>query len=391
MVVACSLALAACGSSGGSEPAATTEAAAASTTEAAAPTTTAADDEEPAADEDGGDEGALPSDEADAPSGDWVSVRFNVAAEPEPEDFNPGSAEARLYDVTPTCDGDGPCELELAAGGEGGSYAMPDVEPITGEPITLEPEGSAWVDSYEYPDAVGCTAELDGPYLETFEERSLEPVLGDDGEIIGLVGTVLFTDTLNAEGRAAGCPASSEATWAYAVVMAPSDGVRAIDEYSVNGTFRETLEVTASEGQVNDLYQPGGISTSLPDYDIDLAGSCSDGECSVEFAQQNGDGDMRRVELLSEDGRGLLGTYEEEIGCTHDVTGEVVFDGGAYEATGAYEDLTPIWIEDGEVKAFIGRYYRVAEPTELGETDPSCRTTQTIEAWTYLVDTDVLG
>lgn len=385
------LVLAACGSSGGSEPAATTAAGSSSTTEAEAATSSTEVDAEADPADGGDEEGALPTDEADAPSGAWVSVRFNVAVEPEPDDFNPGSAEARLYEVTPDCDGEGPCRLELAGGGEGGSYALPDVEPITGEPVTLEPEGDAWVDSYEYPDAVGCTAELDGPYLETAEERSLEPVLGDDGEITGLVGTVLFTDTLNDAGRAAGCPASSEATWGYAVVMAPNDGIRGIEEYAVDGTFRETLEVTASEGHTNELFQVGGISTSLPDYDIDLAGSCSDGECSVELAQQNGDGDTRRAELVSEDGRGLLGTYEEEVGCTDDDTGEPVFDTGAYAATGAYEDLTPIWIEDGEVKAFIGRYYRIAEPTDLGKTDPSCRTTQSIEAWTYLVDTDVLA
>ncbi|HWJ61230.1 MAG TPA: hypothetical protein VNS19_04605 [Acidimicrobiales bacterium] len=381
------LVLAGCGSSGGSEAADTTEAKATTTTAAKADktTTTEADDEEEA------DAGGLPTDEADAPSGSWISVRFNVAVEPEPDDFNVGSAEARLYDIEPKCDGDAPCELEVSGGGDDGSFAMPDTEPITGDPITLEPEDGAWTDSYEYPDDVGCTAELDGPYLHTSEERELEPVYGDDGEITGLVGTTILTDTLTDEGRAAGCPASSEATYAYAVVVAPNDGIRDIEEYSVNGTFKQTLEVTAEEGQVNPLYKEGGISTTLPEYDVDLAGSCGDGECSVEFAQVNGDGETRRAELVSEDGRGLLGTFEEGGGCSNDETGDKIFESGAYESTGGYEDLTPVWVEDGEVKAFVGRYYHVAEPTELGKSDPNCATTQSIEAWVYLVDTDSLG
>lgn len=385
------LVLAGCGSSSGSDGAADDDAKATTTAAAKAEkttTTTEADDE--ADDASSSDEG-LPTTEADAPSGDWISVRFNVAVEPEPKDYNPGSAEARLYAIEPDCSGSGPCDLVVSGGGEGGSFGMPDTPEIGGEPVTLEAEGSEWTDSYEYPDDVGCTAELDGPYLHTTEERSLEPVRNDDGEITGLVGTLLMTDTLTDEGRAAGCPASSEATYAYAVVVAPNDGIRGIDEYSVNGTFRQTVEVTASEGQINPQFQEGGLSTTLPDHDIDLAGSCADGECSVEFAQVNGDGDTRRTELVSEDGRGLLGTYDEEGGCSDDDTGEIVFDSGAYSSTGAYEDLTPIWIEDGQVKAFVGRYYHVAEPTELGKTDPSCSTKQAMEGWAYLVDTSVLG
>jgi hypothetical protein len=111
----------------------------------------------------------------------------------------------------------------------------------------------------------------------------------------------------------------------------------------------------------------------------------------VEFAQLNGQNDTRRTELVSKDGRSLTGTYDEDGGCA-DADGKVVLDEGAYDATGAYEDLTPIWVDDGEVKAFVGKYYRVAEPTAAGKAaDPSCTKTETIEAWVYLVDTDVLG
>lgn len=383
------LVLAGCGSSSGSDGAAKNDAKATTITEAKADETTTTE----AADGDAADDekSALPTDEADAPSGDWISVRFNVATEPEPKDFNPGSAEARLYDIEADCDGDEPCSLTFSGGAEGGGFEMPDTVEISGDDVTLEPDGDAWTDSYEYPDDVGCTAELDGPYLHTTEERSFEPVYDDDGEITGLVGTLFLTDSLTSEGRAAGCPASSEATYAYAVVAAPNEGIRGIDEYSVDGTFRQTTEVTAEEGQVNPLFKVGGISTTLPDYDVDLAGSCGDGDCSVEFAQVNGDGNTRRAELTSEDGRGLNGTYEEQGGCSDDDTGEIIFESGAYDSTGTYEDLTPIWVENGEVKAFVGRYSHTGTPTALGKTDPSCSTTQTFESWVYLVDTDSLG
>ncbi|MGN6694760.1 MAG: hypothetical protein ACTHN0_11355 [Aquihabitans sp.] len=387
--VLAALVLAGCGSSSGSdgakkaEPKATTT----STTEAKADdvektTTTEADDST--------DEG-LPTDEADAPSGAWISVRFNVATQPEPEEFNPGSAEARLYDIEPDCNGDDPCSLTFKGGAEGGGFQMPDTAEIGGDNITLEPKGDSWTDSYEYPDDIGCTAELDGPYLHTTEERELEPVYGADGELTGLVGTLIMTDSLTSEGRSAGCPASSEATYAYAVVAAPNDGIRDIDEYSVNGTFRETIEVTDEVGQVNPLYKKGGISTTLPKYDVDLAGTCADGECSVEFAQVNGDGDTRRAELTSENGRSLNGTFDETGGCSDDDTGDMIFDTGAYDSTGTYEDLTPIWVEDGEVKAFVGRYSHTSNPTELGMTNPSCSTIQTLDSWVYRVDTDSLG
>lgn len=388
VVALAALVLAGCGSSGGDAKAKTTTTEAeATTTEAKATTTTEADDDEQAS----GDPEGLPTDEADAPEGDWISVRFLVATEPQPEDFNKGSAEARLYDVQPDCPGDDePCSLELGPGGDGGNYAMPGAEEIEGEPITLEPEGDEWTDTYDYPDAIGCTDELDGPYIDTTEERTMKPVYGEDGELTGLVGTVLFTDTLTDEGRAAGCPASSEATYAYAVVAAPNEGLADIDEYTVDGDFKQTLEVISSENQSNPRFQPGGISTTLPKYDATMAGSCQDGECSVEFAQLNGQDEMRRAELVSEDGRSLLGTYEESPGCA-DADGKVVIESGAYDATGAYEDLTPIWVEDGEVKAFVGKYYRNAEPTEAGKANPSCSKTETIEAWVYFVDTDVLG
>jgi hypothetical protein len=170
-VALAALVLAGCGSSGGSDakdepakPKATT------TTDAPKKTTTteADDEEEPA------DAGGLPTDEADAPEGDWIAVRFLVATEPEPEGFNKGSAAARLYSVEPDCPGDDePCSLEMAAGGEDGSFAMPGTEPIEGEPITLEPGDGEWTDSYEYPDDIGCTDDLDGPYIHTVEERTM--------------------------------------------------------------------------------------------------------------------------------------------------------------------------------------------------------------------------
>ncbi len=389
--IVAALVLAGCGSSGGdAKEAKPTGSKATTTTEAnttTAPQTASTSKVEDAA----GSSDGLPTDEADAPSGDWIAVRFLVGMEPEPKDFNKGSGEARLYDIEPDCSSGDACSLEMTGGAEGGGFELPDTEPISGEPITLEPDGEEWTDTYTYPDDVGCTDALDGAYLSSTEERTMKPVHAEDGTLTGMVGTVLFTDTLTDEGRAAGCPASAEATYAYVVVAAPNDGLDDIDQYRVDGNFRQTLEVTDATNQTNPQFQKGGFSTTLADFDAQMTGTCGDGECSVELAQLNGDGDTRQTELLSEDGRSLVGTYEEDGGCADDKTGDVIFESGAYTSTGAYQDLTPIWIEDGEVKAFVGKYYRTAEPTELGQTNPNCSKAQTIEAWAYLVDTDVLG
>jgi hypothetical protein len=381
------LVLAGCGSSGGSDAKEAPAKPKATTTTAAEKVTTTTEAEKD--DQSDVPEG-LPTDEADAPEGDWISVRFLVATEPEPEGFNKGSAEARLWNVEPDCPGDDePCSLDISGGGDGGSFSLPGTEPIEGESITLEPDGDEWSDTYEYPDDVGCTDELDGPYIHTVEERTMQPVYDEDGALTGAVGTVLFTDSLTQEGRDAGCPASSEATHAYALVAAPNDGIGEIDQYTVDGTFKQTLEVTAAENQTLPRFQEGGLSTTLQGYDPVLEGSCEDGECSVEFTAVAGDGDVRRDELTSDDGQVLQGGYESLGSCFDDDGKKVAAD--AYETSGTYEDLTPIWVENGEVKAFVGKYTQVAEPTAEAKSNPDCSKTETLEAWVYLVDADVLG
>lgn len=390
-VLVASLVLAAC-SSGGSDEGADEKKETTTTEAAEVTTTTAADDE---ADEEASEEGStpdgLPTDEADAPSGEWISVRFNVAIEPpqEGEEFNPGSAEARLYNIEPDCDDDG-CTLELSGGGEDGSFSMPGTEPIEGPAVEFEPEGDEWVKEEEL-EPFGCTEELDGPYVDTTETRTFEPVYDDDGELTGLVGTLLITDTVNAAGEEAGCPGSINATYAYAVVAAPYDGIEATDGFEVDGTFRQTLEITESEGFTNELLQVGAISTTLPDYDIDLAGACSAAECDVVYSAINGDGDRRSMTMTSDDGIVLQGQFEESNGCTNPDTGEVVFEAGAYDSVGEYETLVPVWIEDGEVKAWVGEYTFAGTPTELGESDPSCSTPESLRGWVYLVDVDTFA
>jgi hypothetical protein len=332
--------------------------------------------------------GGLPTTEADAPSGAWISVRFLAGQNPEPDGFEPGSAEARVYDIEPDCDGES-CDLTLNPGGDDGAYTLPDVPPVAGEPIELEANGDVWTEEYTYPDAIGCTDELDGPYLATTETREIEPVWNDEGEIIGMTGTVLYDDTLTAEGREAGCPASAEARYGYVMVAAPNDGIRDLEGYEVDGTFRQTLEVTASEGYSDPMFQVGGVSTNLPDFDIDLSGSCGGGTCDVAFSQLNGDRAIREADLTSTDGLSLDGTFLERGGCNDDDTGERIFESGAYASAGAYADLFPVWVEDGEVIAFVGQFAHLAEPTELGMTDPSCNYVQSLEGWVYLVDVSI--
>jgi hypothetical protein len=214
-------------------------------------------------------------------------------------------------------------------------------------------------------------------------------VYDEDGELTGMVGTVLFTDSRTSKGRDAGCPASSEATHAYVLVASPNDGIGDIDEYTVDGNFKQTLEVTAAENQSLERFQKGGFSTTLDTYDPNLDGSCGDGECSVELEQLSGDGDVRSADLSSDDGQALQGSFEVRGSCFDDEGTKV--GGDAYDVTGTYEDLTPIWVEDGEVKAFVGKYTQIAEPTAEAKSNPDCSKTETLESWVYLVDTDVLG
>lgn len=384
------LLLAACGGGGSDAEGTTTTAAKATTTTAAkeaedeATTTTEATEVEVS--DEAPTEG-LPTDEDVAPSGSWIGVRFLAASDPEPDDFAPGYAEARLYDITPDCDDDG-CTLELAGGGEDGSFAMPDVERLPGEPLVLTPDGDSWTFE-EVSEPYGCTDELDGPYLTQTETRDLEPVWDDEGVVTGLVGTTLYEYELTAEGRDAGCPASVEGADGYATVVAPNDGIMDLEEYEVDGTYRQTIEVTASTGYTDESYLPGGANVTLEGHDVELSGGCSDGECEVDLSQINGQDAERETTLYSEDGLALVGAYDEVNGCRSDDDGSMVFETGAYEATGAYEDLIPVWVEDGQVIAFVGRFTYVATPTELGETDPSCDYEQTEQGWAYLVDTSI--
>ena len=209
LAVGSTLLLAACGGSSSDGAKATTTTAPATTTTKApkapkapkATTTTTEADDAP----------ALPTDEDAAPSGDWIGVRFLAGQDPEPKDFQPGYAEARLYSITPDCSSSAGCTLKPAGGGDDGSFAMPDVEPLTGDPLVLTPSGDEWT-SVEHDPAGACSDSLDGEYLATTETRKLSPVYDADGKVTGIVGTTVYEDTLTDEGRAAGCPASAEGT-----------------------------------------------------------------------------------------------------------------------------------------------------------------------------------
>lgn len=233
-------------------------------------TTTTADDDEPVEAEqtNGTDEAVegMPVALADAPSGDWSLVRWQTGQEPEPEGFVAGQAEVRLYDLEPTCDDDG-CDLTFHPGGEDDNFTLPDLMPVTGEPVALEAGAEAWTSS-EPEEPYGCTAELDGPYLDTQTERAVAPVRDVGGDIVAMVGPVTFTDTVNDEGRAAGCPASSAGTYEYEAVMVDSDVLRTVPTFDVDGQFRQTLEVIDSEGYTEDRLKAVGISVGLPENDL---------------------------------------------------------------------------------------------------------------------------
>lgn len=401
LVLASLLALAACGSSGGgatgsdiAEPTttasdATGEKGATTTTTSTTTTTTEVGPVEakPTTKTGGSGEG-MPVGVDDAPSGDWIMVRWQTGQDPEPEGFVAGQAEVRLYDIEPTCDDEG-CDLTLKPGGEENSYALPDLAPLTGEPIEIQAGGEAWTSS-EAEQPYGCTAELDGPYVESQSDRALAPVRDSDGAIIAMVGPATFTDTVNDAGRAAGCPTSSKATYEYESVMVDTDVLREAPTFDVVADFRQTLEVVESAGYTEERLKAGGLNVGQPDFDHTLEGSCDEGECSVDLSVPTGKTTQRDLELTATDGRTLAAEFDDEAGCYDPATGDIVFEDGAYSDVGGYTDLVPIWVVDGEAQIFLGRYQSTGTPTELGKTDPACSTPEALEGWVTWIDTDLI-
>jgi len=335
----------------------------------------------------GSSETGLPSKRSDAPSGDWISVRFNISMEPEASGFSPGQADARLYDIVPDCSGDG-CTLTVKPGGDDGSFGMPGTQPTASDPIVFEPDGEEWTASSKDSEAYGCTDELDGPYIESEESRTFKPVYDDEGAITGLVGTYVVTDRLTDEGRDAGCPADAAATWSYAVVASPSGGIRATDGWSVDGTFRQTREITESENYTSDMLQVGAQSMTNPENDIDLSGDCGADACTIALSQALGNGNQREMALTADDGLTLTGSADEVDGCTDGTTGSTILEDGAYDVVSTYESLVPVWIEDGKAKVLVGEYVSDSNPTELAKAHEECAQSEHLRAWVYLVDVD---
>ncbi len=392
------LALAACGTSGGSEPAAaptTTEPKAAETTTTTEPkgrettTTTAAEDPEDEPDNGRGAAAAgMPVDEDDAPSGGWIMVRWQTSQDPEPEGFTAGQADVRLYDIEPNCDGSS-CDLAFAPGGQDGSFALPGLEPLTGADLEAQAGEEAWT-SIETEEPYGCTAELDGPYVDSVAERALAPVRDPDGAIIALVGPTSFTDTVNEAGLEAGCPLTAEGTFEYQSVMVDSSALEGAPTFDVDTTFRQTLEVIASEGYTQPQLMAGGINVGQPDFDLTIDGTCDGGDCAVELTIPTGGTTVRDLELATADDDTLSAEFEDQPGCLDAATGEGVFDEGAYDDVGAYTDLVPIWVVDGEAQIFVGRYQSSATPTALGLTEPACSTAESLEGWVTWIDTGLI-
>ncbi|MBA3282320.1 MAG: hypothetical protein H0U29_08840 [Acidimicrobiia bacterium] len=324
----------------------------------------------------------------EAPSGDWILVRWQTGQDPEPEGFVAGQAEVRLYDLEPTCNDDG-CDLTFHPGGEEDNFALPDLMPLTGEPVAFEAGAEAWTSS-EPEESFGCTAELDGPYLDSQAERALAPVRDDEGEIVAMVGPVTFTDTVNDAGKAAGCPAASAITYEYESILVDSDVLRQGPTFDVNGQFRQTLEVIDSEGYTEDRLKAGGISVGLPENDLVVDGACEEGDCSVDLTVATGKTSEHQMELTSTDGETLAADFTYESGCYDPATGDDVLDEGAYTAEGELTDLLPIMVVEGEAQIFLGRYQVTSTPTDLGQAEAACSAPEAVSGWVTWIDTDLI-
>ncbi|MCU1497382.1 MAG: hypothetical protein JWM47_1335 [Acidimicrobiales bacterium] len=387
LVLASLLALAACG--GGSDGADATTTTAKAKAKAVTTTTEAkgaADDPEPLAGEVGAND--MPTDEDDAPSGDWVGVRWLLSQDPEPEGFRPGQADVRLYTVEPDCGSDG-CELTLSAGGDDDSFALPDLEPLTGPPIALEAGKEAWT-AVEAEEPYGCSDELTGDYVDSESLRALAPVRDEEGDIVALLGTVTFTDEVNAAGEAAGCPDTAGTVDEYGTVMVPVDKMADAPTFEVDGTFRQSLEAAESSGYTEPQFQKGAISVTLEGHDLKVEGSCDQGDCSVAVTQAISDEKSRKYELEGSEDEGLSGAFSDTGGCYDPETGDEVFDDGAYDETGGVTQMVPLLVVDGEPQIFLGRMKVDSEPTALGKTEPACSTPQSIEGWVTWVAMDLL-
>lgn len=379
------LVLAACSSGGGSDAAKATTTTAKSK---ATPTTEAKGDSGKADDPVGEDsEGAMPTKESDAPEGDWVGVRWMVSQEPEPENFTPGQADVRLYSIEPSCDDDG-CALTLNPGGDDDSYALPDLEPLTGPPVELEADDEAWT-AVEPEESYGCTDELTGDFIDSESSRSLKPLRNDDGEIIALAGTVTFTDELNADGEEAGCPEDSGTVDEYQTVMVPVETLGEAPTFDVDSDFRQSLEVSESSGYTESFLQKGGISVSLEGHDLQIDGSCDDGDCSVSVSQVITEDMTRTYELEGSEEDGMSGKFSGTGGCFDPETGDQVMADGAYDETLEVTQLVPVLVLDGDAKIFLGRYESTSEPTAEGKTEEACSTPQSLAGWVTWVDKDL--
>jgi len=389
-LLASMLLLAACGGSGGGG----SDGAKATTTVAAAPSTTAkakevVDETTTTTEAEPADANAMPTEEDDAPSSDWVMVRYKVSEDPPGDEFAPGLSDVRLYTIEPSCDGD-TCDLALSGSGEGGTFNLPDLTEIGGDPLELAGGDEAWTQE-EDVEPYGCSADLEGPYIDSHESRAFAPVRDGDGEIVALVGQATFVDSLNAAGKDAGCNiAEGEFSYTYDMVMVPETQLEGDLTFDVNGDFVQSLEVASSKGyEDEERFLAGGQSVTLPKFAFAVDGSCDAGDCQVDVSMPLPQ-KTQETEMTASDDGVLSVDQSTTSGCYDPKTGKDVFADGAYDGTGGVTEMLPIWVVDGEAQIFLGRYEHTAIPTELGKTHPACSTEQHIEGWVTWVSTDLI-
>ncbi len=333
------------------------------------------------------------------PDGDFFLVRWYTGGDNPPANEPEGLATTRLWALSPSCDDDEPCDVDVTGAGEGGSY---DPEEF-GEPedvpddITLEWDEDDETWSYEeelgpYGSCLDAEGNYADPDFTTMDEvDTVELSWDDSGE--RLVGTRTEEYTLNDTGRAN--PDCEDGGWSatYDMVLIPQDAVDdgAGDEVELADAYYQSREVYSVEGtdaiaqydwRVNDEVTEGSGSCD--------GDGCDDARLSIPIIA----GPPIELEL-DRDGDHLTATGTSVDSCSSNESiaagqPEVLIDEG-YEAEWDLE-LTPVTLDEDGHQALVAHGDMTATPTDeaASQFPDDCGSTEEIGAYYYLIPSDLV-
>jgi hypothetical protein len=330
------------------------------------------------------------------PDGTFALVRWITASDNPAEGFVPGQATLRLWSLSPSCEGDDPCDLTLTGGGEDGSYdppGFPAVDPMPDTELAWDDDAEAWVLEEELGAYGNCrtadNAYLDGDYTTMDETDRTE--LRWDEETGHLVGTKTETYTLNDAGRAnPECSPDGDEVISYQVVAVPEDELDADveDQVDLVDEYAQTREVYAVEGY---------DAVEVYDWRVNLEPTLGDGTCGPDECDATLTPDALIsnpvLDLAFDDGE-LTASYEDVGPCS---SAEALAAGSTETLTDEGYDVA--WDLDLHTIPFdgetilIGSGEYVASPLpEAAEAFPDdCAIEETTGAYWYFVPEELLG